>query len=557
MWGITEIILTGHDAGLSEIVRFLALRPPFDTLAPSELSEVAAHATIEFHPRGTTIVSQDGGPVTFLRVIHSGAVDIVHEDRLLDLLSAGDTFGHAAMLSGLPPGFAARAAQDTLCYRIPDTVARALLDGARRRELAVGVSDGATPVGRLIRAATVTCRPSESIGTASERMTVAGATAVIVELAPGEIGIVTDRDLRARVLARGRLSGARIEEAMTTPVFTVTPDRIAGEVLYDMLERGIHHVPVVTAGGRLIGVLEDADLFAAQPRSWFAARRQIARASTLPGLRAITDRLPGLMLELHRSGVPALELTRVLSALVDALTSRALELAGAGAGPPPDAGCAPDAGPSLGGLVWVTVGSQARRELTFTSTRRGALITEGSTPPGWPQALVAALPAAGVTGTPVARDGADWRAAALRGDALALMRAPISVPSPPTGFEAGLVLLADGRRTDRLDVRTAAIAPISALARWAAASAGSDELATPERLHAAAHAGVLDAETAATLADAFEVVLELQIRHHLHQLAGGTTPDDLLDPSELSALTREHLRAVFRAVSAATRELGS
>lgn len=588
MWGITEIIPTGNDAGLSEIVRFLALRPPFDTLAPSELSEVAAHATIEFHPRGTTIVSQDGGPVTFLRVIHSGAVDIVHEDRLLDLLSAGDTFGHAAMLSGLPPGFAARAAQDTLCYRIPDTVARALLDRARRRELAVGVSDGATPVGRLIRAATVTCRPSESIGTVSERMTVAGATAVIVELAPGEIGIVTDRDLRGRVLARGRSSGARIEEAMTTPVFTVTPDRIAGEVLYDMLERGIHHVPVVTAGGRLIGVLEDADLFAAQPRSWFAARRQIARASTLPGLRAITDRLPGLMLELHRSGVSALELTRVLSALVDALTSRALELAGADAGPPPDAGCAPDAGPSLGGLVWVTVGSQARRELTFTSTRRGALITEGSTPPGWPQALVAALPAAGVTGTPVARDGADWRAAALRGDALALavlsdrrvlwgtparsipvpggpdrdrllalIRAPITVPSPPTGFEAGLVLLADGRRTDRLDVRTAAIAPISALARWAAASAGSDELATPERLDAAAHAGVLDAETAATLADAFEVVLELQIRHHLDQLAGGTTPDDLLDPSELSALTREHLRAVFRAVSAATRELGS
>lgn len=586
--GITETIPTGNDAGLSEIVRFLALRPPFDTLAPSELSEVAAHATIEFHSRGTTIVSQDGGPVTFLRVIHSGAVDIVHEDRLLDLLSAGDTFGHAAMLSGLPPGFAARAAQDTLCYRIPDTVARPLLDRARRRELAVGVSDGATPVGRLIRTATVTCRPSESIETVAERMTVARATAVIVELAPGEIGIVTDRDLRGRVLACGRSSDARIEEAMTTPVFTVTPDRIAGEVLYDMLERGIHHVPVVTAGGRLIGVLEDADLFASQPRSWFAARRQIARASTLPALRTITDRLPGLMLELHRSGVPALELTRVLSALVDALTSRALELGRPDAGPSQGAGSAPDAGRSPDGLVWVTVGSQARRELTFTSTRRGALITEGSTPPRWPQALVAALPAAGVTGTPVVRDGADWRAAALRGDALALavladrrvlwgtparsipapggpdrdqllalLRAPATVPSPPTGFEAGLVLLADGRRTDRLDVRTAAIAPISALARWAAASAGSDELATPERLHAAAHAGVLGGETAATLADAFEVVLELQIRHHLQQLAAGTPPDDLLDPSQLSALTRDHLRAVFRAVSTATRELGS
>lgn len=572
---IAEPTPTGNDAGLSEIVRFLALRAPFDALAPDELSEVAAHATIEFHPRGAVILSEDGGPVTFLRVIHSGAVDVVHEDRLLDLLSAGETFGQAAMLSGLPPGFAARAGQDTLCYRIPGTVARPLLDRARRRELAVGVSDGATPVGRLIRSATVTCRPSESIAAVAERMTEAGATAAIVELERGELGIVTDRDLRSRVLARGRCSGAPIEQAMTTPVFTVTPDRIAGELLYDMLERGIHHVPVVSARGRLIGVLEDGDLFAAQPRSWFAARRQIARAETLPALRSIGDRLPGLMLELYHSGVPALELARVLSALVDALTGRALELAG-------PAGSVPD------GLVWVTVGSQARRELSFTSTRRGALIAEGPVAPEWSRGLAAALPVSGVTGPPVIRTEAQWRAAALDGDALslavladrrvlwgtptrtlpapggadrdrllALLRAPATVSSPVTGFGAGSVLRADGRGADRLDVRAAAIAPISALGRWAAASAGSDELATPERLRTAAEAGALDGETAATLAEAFEVVLELQIRHHLHQLAGGTPPDDLLDPSTLSALTRDHLRAVFRAVSTATRDLRS
>ena len=75
------------------------------------------------------------------------------------------------------------------------------------------------------------------------------------------------------MLARGRSGAVRIDTVMTTPVFTVAPDRIASEVLYDMLERGVHHVPVVTERGRLVGVLEDADLFAAQPRSWFGARR--------------------------------------------------------------------------------------------------------------------------------------------------------------------------------------------------------------------------------------------------------------------------------------------
>src|SRR5436309_6002757 len=118
------------DAGLSEIARFLAQRAPFDALARDELAEVAAQATIEFHLPGEVILSEDGGPVTFLRVIHSGAVDISHERKLLDLLGPGDTFGQAAMLSGLPPGFEARAAEDTLCYRIPAVAARPLLERA-------------------------------------------------------------------------------------------------------------------------------------------------------------------------------------------------------------------------------------------------------------------------------------------------------------------------------------------------------------------------------------------------------------------------------------------
>src|ERR1700729_2243271 len=74
------------DPGLSEIARFLGLRAPFDTLAPEELGEVAQGTEIEFYPSGAVILSEDGGPVTFLRVIHSGAVDIVHDDQLLDLL---------------------------------------------------------------------------------------------------------------------------------------------------------------------------------------------------------------------------------------------------------------------------------------------------------------------------------------------------------------------------------------------------------------------------------------------------------------------------------------
>ena len=201
----------------------------------------------------------------------------MHEGRLLDLLGPGDAFGHAAMLSGLPPGFDARAAEDTLCYRIPVEVARPLLDRARRSELRSGRTDvNYQPVVKLIRATTVTCKPSENIGFVAERMTAAGVSAAVVELEEGGWGMLTDRDLRARVLAVGRSGAVRVDAAMTAPAYTVSPDRLAGEVLYEMLERGIRHAPVVSERG--------------PSHRHAGGRRPLRRAAALLGPRAAQHR---------------------------------------------------------------------------------------------------------------------------------------------------------------------------------------------------------------------------------------------------------------------------
>lgn len=569
------------DAGLSEIARFLAQRPPFDALAPDELAEVAAEAVIEFHPRGEVILAEGGEPVTFLRVIHSGGVDVAHEGRLLDLLGPGDMFGHAAMLAGLPAGFEARAAEDTLCYRVPVEVARPLLERARRRELSVGGSDAAyQPVGALIRTPTVTCSPHESIGAVAERMTAAGASAAVVALDEGEggIGIITDRDLRTRVLAAGRSGADPVAVAMSAPAYAVSPDRLGGEVLYEMLERGIRHVPVVTEHGRLVGVLEAADLYAAQPGLWFGARRAIERARDLDALYAAAARLPALMLDLHHSSVPALELAPVLSALQDALTERALELVCEQTGIVPE------------GAVWVAVGAQARRELTPGSPRRGALVhpAQASPPAAWLAAATTALRHCGIEDPIMVRSGAGWTAAAAGGEEVALgvladrralwgtPREPLPAAGAgagalrdrllgtlaerafgyelPTGFASDAVLTRAGRHP-RLNVREAMIVPIAAIGCWAAAAAGVDAVSTPERLRAAAEAGVLRGDQAQMLSEAFALTLELQIVHQLEQIEAGQAPDHLLDASAMSPLTRGHLRSVFHAVSTIAREL--
>jgi CBS domain-containing protein len=413
----------------------------------------------------------------------------------------------------------------------------------------------------------------ESIREVARRMTAAGAGAAVVDLREGGFGIVTDRDIRTKIVAQSVPLSAPVASVMSSPVFSVAPDRLGGEVLFELLERGFRHAPVVNDRGELIGVVEDADLFAVQPRSWFGVRRSIARARGADALAAVAARLPEVVIDLHRSNLRALEVARVLSALVDALTVRALELAAATTALPAD------------GLVWVAVGSQARREMTPASTARGAVVCSEPPPAEWLESVAATLARCGVMGDVIARTPAEWTAGVAR-DELELTvlverrplwgtpREPLPVAddgarvrvlealasralaySPPTGFDADSVIESDGTRQAQLDIRRAAVIPIVELARWAGAAAGVVEGSTPDRLRAASHSGVLSEGDAMTLADAFELALELRIGHHMERLIAGEVPDDQLDPAHISPLMRDHLRDVFRAVGSVQRRL--
>jgi CBS domain-containing protein len=522
---------------------------------------------------GSVILSEDGGPVTFLRVIYSGGVDVVHGDQLLDLLGPGDTLGHAAMLSGLPPGFEARAAEDTLCYRIPVAAARPLLELAKRRELRVGGDElGHQPVARLIRSPTVLCSPMESIRAVARRMTDAGANAAVVDLRE-RFGIVTDRDVRTKIVAAGLPITAPVATVMTSGAYAVTPEQLGGEVLFEMLERGIRHALVVSQRGELIGVVEEGDLFAMQPRSWFGTRRSIARAQSVDALAAVARRLPEIVADLHASELRAAEVARVLSALVDAVTIRVLELSAPGNQLPVD------------GLVWVAVGSQARREMTPASIAGGAIVCSEPPPAGWIDSVGSALRQCGLGGEVVARTPEGWVAdhgideltltvlverrvlwgtpreplpvaeGRHRDLVLAALAARALAYGPPTGFDGDAVIESDGTRTDHLDLRRAAVIPIVELARWAGAAAGAVDGSTSERLAAAAGSAVLTDADARTLSDAFELALDLRIRHHMGQLAAGSKPNDSIEIGDLSPLMRDHLRDVFRAVTAVQRRL--
>ena len=255
---------------MDEIAQFLRAHPPFDAIAPAELARLAGAAEVCAFADGETIFAQGAAPQTSVWIVGAGSVELVDHGRVLDLLGPGELFGFSSMLAELPTGFAARARGETQCYRLPGDVTRPLL--ARPEALRhvtrtllgrptagvprPGESAPERPVAALLRAPAVRCGPDTPIATVARDMTDTGQTCAVVELRDGSLGILTDRDLRSRVLAAGLPSDAAVSQVMSAPAYTVPGDRMSGEVLVEMLDRGVRHFPVLSPTGALLGVVD-------------------------------------------------------------------------------------------------------------------------------------------------------------------------------------------------------------------------------------------------------------------------------------------------------------
>jgi CBS domain-containing protein len=604
-----------------EVTRFLQSYPPFDALDAGRVQRVAETVEVESHSPGDTIIVQGAEPVRHLRVVRSGAIAITHDGRLLDLIGEGELLGHASMLSGLPAGFEARAAEETVCYRIDADVAHDVLaDPAGMRYIARSLLEHAgelaladrsqprdpapQPVVTLMRSGWIACEPDTPIREVAASMTAERATCAVVRIGDGTLGILTDRDLRTRVVASGLGGDVPVSAVMSAPAYTCAPDRLGGDVLLEMLDRGFRHLPVVTGTGKVLGVVEDLDLVAAHTRSSFFLRERIAAAETSDELAAASRELPLMVIAMHDARVAAANVTAVYSVVVDALTRRLLELAVAEAGAP------------AASFAWLALGSQARREMLPGSDIDSSIVWFGARadaavkpqlgaiadrvvaelercglradPHGatasnpafvrsldsWQRAarswiadptqekalvlasvLVDSRPVWGVhTGTPVADT---FRLGELNPVLLRMLARFALSHRPPTGFLRGLVVEHGGEHRGRLDLKHGGALPIVDLARWAGMAAGVTTASTIERLRTAATVGTLPTEDAHTLEDAFELIAALRLEHQVKQLRAGGVPDDYADPGALSPLTRSHLKEAFRAVASIQRRVAT
>jgi CBS domain-containing protein len=599
---------------------FLTRQPPFDAIEPELLAGAVAQAQDRAFQTGELALVEDGVPAPGLFVIREGSMDIVHEGEVIQVLEPGECFGHPSLLTGMAPAFTVRAREPSRCALLPSEPARRVLGtlaGAtyvattmRKRLTRTGhtvhglLDVGTTPVSAIARAA-VFCEPDATIRDAARRLGEPEVSALLISLASGVIGIVTDADISARLGSEGLALDAPVREIARSPVPTVPVGQLAVEATVDMIAAGVEHLAVIDAG-RLTGILSATDLLGLDARSPIALRHTILGAADEAGLTRAAGHLPKLFRLLMRAGVPPRDIGRVLSLQHDAVVSRLIDFSIWRHGPAPLA------------WAWLDLGSAARREFTLASDQDNALAY--ATPAAGEESAVddyfarlgrdvnAGLARCGFgedTNQVLAGDrrwrmsNTDWlrtfdeclripdeshlirasvafdyrpaaggltiaaslneriRAARDYPDFMRLMARTATGYSVALGFRGQLAVQRGGPAAGRLDLKRGAIIPIVNLVRFHALANGVTISPTLDRIEAVASAGGLRRAAADELREAFEVISRVRFEHHAALIDEGHELENLVDPEHLPPMQRRELRDALQTVRSGQKRLGA
>ena len=103
--------------------------------------------------------------------------------------------------------------------------------------------------------------PNASIWEAACVMTRANCGSVLIVDLPGTLlGIVTERDLMTRVVAKALVpEKTLVSDVMTRNPHCVAPETLVSDAVLIMIERGFRHLPIVSTAGKILGVFSVRD----------------------------------------------------------------------------------------------------------------------------------------------------------------------------------------------------------------------------------------------------------------------------------------------------------
>ncbi|MBN2567085.1 CBS domain-containing protein [Candidatus Woesearchaeota archaeon] len=116
-------------------------------------------------------------------------------------------------------------------------------------------------IGDFMTRDVITIDADQSTKFAADLMTYHKISCLVVVKDSLPVGILTERDLIKKVVAKDRDSKlTSVREVMSSPVHTIAPDQHLGQVSQFLKNHGIRRAPVVDPHGRLLGLVTQTDI---------------------------------------------------------------------------------------------------------------------------------------------------------------------------------------------------------------------------------------------------------------------------------------------------------
>jgi len=615
---------------VKEVKDFLGNIQPFKELDDAMLANIAGGVIIEFYPKDTLILQQDGPPSDFLRIIKKGGVKVfirsdMNEEVVIDYRSEGDSFGLLSLIGGDKSRANVKAVEDTTCYLVTRETIQGLLDSnaafseyflksflnkyidktfseMHSKSLLYGGGDKllfTTSVGELATKHVTTAPQEISIRNAAAVMSEQGISSlVLVDPESIPAGIVTDRDLRDKVVSKDRSTDDPIRSIMSVPLMKVEARDYCFEALLKMIRFNIHHLLVVDEG-RLKGIITNHDLMMMQGTSPLSVVREIESQQTVEGLVPVSREINRIVTLLLKEGAKASNITKIITEINDRLIRKIIEIAESKFGQAPVRYC------------WIVFGSEGRKEQTFKTDQDNALIYHDpadpemeeaakeyfgdftlfvrdgmlkcgyplcaadfmATNPMWCQPLhiwrnyftnwISSPNSEAVLNAVIFSDlraiyGEPRLLEWLRDHVAALLRdnqvflgyiANMAVRNvPPISFLKTLVVERDGEYSDRLDLKTRGLAPLTDIIRLFAIEGGLRETGTVERISALKDSHPIVKDYVDELLHSFEFIMLLKIQHQFEQVREGQNVNNFIHSHKLSNLEKRIAKETFQLI---------
>ena len=604
---------------VKELNDFLKQYPPCDELSESALSNFATNLKLAYYKKDT-VLFHIGDTNKTLYQIRSGAVRLLDQEKnLVSKLAEGKYFGYLSVLAGTPVQLQAVCEEDCLLIECVDTHFDAFRKNhsifekyftqayGERIRLAASVHDSnplsLETIGSKLSREPVAIDKTATIQEAARAMADNNVSALLILDMQELVGIVTDKDLRKRVVAQAMDISEPVSSIMSQKLITLDSEQSVASALVSMMQNNIHHLPVLK-NSELYGVVTVNDIARYQARHPVFMVGDINKQKTLKELVAVSKRVPELFAHLVKMDAKASDVGRMMTSITDALTSRLIELAFEKFGHPKIK------------YVWLALGSQARNEQTAKTDQDNALVLANNASEedrtyflqvaefvnlGLDACGYVLCPGDIMAGNPKwCQTLAQWQKCfsnwitvpepkalmhvniffdlrCIYGDAELINELQNSVSSlasnhqvflalmyknslgfqPPLGFFRKFVLEKNGEHKNTLDLKHHGLVPIIDLARIYILASGKSATHTLQRFEMLKTGANVNTGDINNLMDAFEFVSYLRIQHQGRQLQSGIKPDNHIKPSELSPLVRDQLRSAFEVVATAQKALGN